>query len=259
MDHLAFDAFAMGIISASSLPLGTLTMAFWRPGERAVAFLMAFGAGALLAALTLDLVGVALAQDQFVPLSIGAVAGGILFVVLNQLVNNQGGFLRKPSTTIFHLRRERDLRTRRILRHIGRLDTFRDLSDREIRDLADVLFRQDYPAGTTLYRQHDPCDRLYIVERGEVELLDPNRDMMPFRRNEDYDAFGRMAFFTGCPHATLARTQTDVSLWVLAREDFERLLVTSPSLEEALVALLSGEEVRTYLQERHGMSPEQIE
>ena len=259
MDHLAFGAFAMGIISASSLPLGTLTIAFWRPGERVVAFLMAFGAGALLAALTLDLVGVALAKHQFIPLSIGAVAGGILFVVLNQLINNQGGFLRKPSTAIFHLRRERHLRTRRILRHIGRLDTFRDLSEREIRDLADVLFRQDYPAGTTLYRQHDPCDRLHIVEHGEVELLDPKRDMMPFRRNVDCDAFGRMAFFTGCPHATLARTRTDVSLWVLAREDFERLLVTSPSLEEALAELLGGEEVRNYLQERHGLSAEQIE
>ena len=109
----------MGIVSASSLPLGTLTTAIWKPGDRAAAFLMAFGAGALLAALTLDLVGVALAQDQFNSMAIGAVAGGILFVVLNQVVNSRGGFLRKSSTAIFHVRRERRLRTRRILRDIG--------------------------------------------------------------------------------------------------------------------------------------------
>jgi CRP-like cAMP-binding protein len=224
-----------------------------------VAFLMAFGAGALLAALTLDLVGVALALGQFDSLAVGMVAGGILFAVLNQLVNNQGGFLRKPSTAIFHIRRERHLRTRRILRHMGHIETFRNLSEREVRDLGDVLFRQEYPAGTTLYRLHDPCDRLYIVEHGEVELLDPDQDMAPFRHNVKNDAFGRMAFFTGSPHATVARTQTDVTVWVLARDDFERLLVTLPSLEDALVELISGEEVRTYLVERQGLKPDQVE
>lgn len=258
MENVALAAFVMGIVSASSLPLGTLTTAIWKPGDRVVAFLMAFGAGALLAALTLDLVGVALAQDQFNSMAIGAVAGGILFVVLNQVVNSRGGFLRKSSTAIFHVRRERRLRTRRILRDIGCIEIFRDLSERENRDLSDVLFRQEYPAGTTLYRLHDPCDRLYIVEQGEVELLDPSRDMAPIRRNVSNDAFGRMAFFTGSPHATLARTRTEVSVWVLARDDFERLLVTSPNLEDALIKLVGGEEVRTYLLERHGLKPERV-
>lgn len=119
MENVAVSAFIMGIVSASSLPLGTLTTAVWKPGERMVAFLMAFGAGALLAALTLDLVGVALARNEFYSLAVGMVAGGALFAVLNQLVNNQGGFLRKSSTAIFHIRRERQLRTRRIVRHWG--------------------------------------------------------------------------------------------------------------------------------------------
>ena len=50
-------AFVLGLVSASSLPLGTLTSSFWRPGDRVIAFLMAFGGGALLAALTIDLAG----------------------------------------------------------------------------------------------------------------------------------------------------------------------------------------------------------
>ena len=259
MEHVAISAFIMGIISASSLPLGTLTTIFWTPGERSVAFLMAFGAGALLAALTLDLVGVALALNQFNSLALGAILGGVLFIALNWLVNLQGGFLRKPSTAIFHVRREQRLRTRRILRHMGRINTFRNLSELETRDLGDVLFRQDYPAETTLYRQYDPSDRLYIVTSGDVELLDPTRDMEAFIHNVDNDAFGRMAFFTGAPHATLARTQTDVSLWVLARDDFERLLVTSPNLVDALIDLIGGDEVHSYLIERHNMEAEQVD
>jgi CRP-like cAMP-binding protein/zinc transporter ZupT len=259
MENVVVSAFIMGIVSASSLPLGTLTTAIWKPGERMVAFLMAFGAGALLAALTLDLVGVALARNEFYSLAVGMLAGGALFAVLNQLVNNQGGFLRKSSTAIFHIRRERQLRTRHIVRHMGHIETFRNLTEREVRDLGDVLFRQEFPAGTTLYRLHDPCDRLYIVERGEVELLDPDKGMAPFRLNEKNDAFGRMAFFTGSPHATVARTRTEVTVWVLARDDFKRLLVTMPSLEDALVDLIGGQEVRTYLLERQGLKPEQVD
>jgi len=45
-----FIAFIIGIVSACSLPLGTITSVFWKPGDRAIAFLMAFGGGALLAA-----------------------------------------------------------------------------------------------------------------------------------------------------------------------------------------------------------------
>ena len=56
--------------------------------ERTVAFLMAFGGGALLAALTLDLVGSALALGHFPALAIGCVLGGLLFIGLNHVVND---------------------------------------------------------------------------------------------------------------------------------------------------------------------------
>jgi len=85
-------AFVMGLVSAASLPLGTLTTAFWQPRDRMLAVLMAFGSGALLAALTIDLVASALELGHFWPLAVGCVLGGILFEVLNQLVNMRGGF-----------------------------------------------------------------------------------------------------------------------------------------------------------------------
>jgi hypothetical protein len=62
---ILLTAFLMGIISASSLPFGALTAAFWHPSDRVTAILMAFGGGALLAALTIDLVASAVAQGHF--------------------------------------------------------------------------------------------------------------------------------------------------------------------------------------------------
>ena len=70
-ESLALQAFVFGLISAASLPLGALVALVWSPRPRIVASLMAFGGGALLAALTLDLVGEALHKGAFY-----ALAGG---------------------------------------------------------------------------------------------------------------------------------------------------------------------------------------
>jgi CRP-like cAMP-binding protein len=256
MSNLTFNAFILGILSACSLPLGTITSAFWKPRERVVAFLMAFGGGALLAALSIDLVGSALEKGEFTSLAAGCIIGGLLFIVLNQIINNQGGFLRKSSTTIYYLQRQRRLRFQRILSQMGHLPVFSDLPKDEVRRLAVSVITREYPKGATLYQMNDPAERLYIVAEGEVELLDPRQNMRPFRVLRKNDAFGRMAFFTGAPHQTVAVAKTDIRVWVLTRQAFDRCLSSSPKLADALQLFLRDEEILHYLQERHGMDPE---
>src|SRR4029077_17994941 len=94
------QAFMFGLISAASLVLGALVALFWIPRPRVTAAMMAFGGGALLAALTLDLVGEAMRKGDFYALAVGCLLGCVLFVVLNQVVTAQGGFLRSVATTI---------------------------------------------------------------------------------------------------------------------------------------------------------------
>ena len=96
-------AFMYGIISACSMPLGSITALLWTPVSRMIAFLTAFGSGALLAALVIDLVGSATKKGHILELVIGSILGSLFFTLVNQLVNNSGGFLRKPSTTLSHL------------------------------------------------------------------------------------------------------------------------------------------------------------
>ena len=62
-------AFWYGLLSASSLPLGALLGLWLRPGSALVSALLAFGAGGLLAALTLELVGPAMEEAGFAPLA----------------------------------------------------------------------------------------------------------------------------------------------------------------------------------------------
>lgn len=61
----AWVAFLIGLLSACSLLLGAGTSFFWNPTDRTISFLMAFGSGALLAALTLDVEATAIDRRYF--------------------------------------------------------------------------------------------------------------------------------------------------------------------------------------------------
>ena len=252
-------AFIIGIVSACSLPLGTITTTFWKPGDRAIAFLMAFGGGALLAALTIDLVGSALEKGHFHILALGCIIGSFLFIGLNHAINDHGGFLRKASTTVYHIRRKGRKRFKLIFSHVRRIDLFNNLPEEEVEELISCFIRQEYPKGTTLYQKSDPCKYLYIIESGKVDLLDPEKDMSPILNLKKNDVFSRMAFFTGCPHATVAVATTNTSIWLIPKKSLEILIRYTPHLAEKLRILLKGGEVTKYLIERQEMSPKSSE
>jgi CRP-like cAMP-binding protein len=252
LESAVATAFLIGLLSALSLPLGTLTSFVWRPQDRVVAGMMAFGGGALLAALTIDLVASALEQGHFNSLAVGCVLGGLLFIGLNQLINDYGGFLRKASTTIYHLRRKDHLRIKRILSRLGRIDIFRELPDREFRMLASSVETRHCPAGSFVYRLGDPADALFVVAEGRVDLLDPLLDMQPAETLEKNDAFGRTALFSGSPHALAAVAREDSTLWVVPKSSLCQLLENSPIFQQVLHRWLRQPEVAEYLRDRHG-------
>ena len=178
-ESIILTAFLLGIVSAVSLPLGTISSALWRPSDRVIAFLMAFGGGALLAALTIDLVASALEKGYFTPLAIGCILGGLLFILLNELVNDYGGFVRKASTTFYYLRKESSRGSIAILMDLREPRVFEGLSMREYRALAKSLVRRHYKQGELIYREGDPAEAMYMIRDGEVELLDTRKDTEP--------------------------------------------------------------------------------
>ena len=58
------NALFAGMVSACSMPLGSLTTLVWTPKNRALAFLMAFGGGALLSASLLSLTSTELPEKE---------------------------------------------------------------------------------------------------------------------------------------------------------------------------------------------------
>ena len=252
------NALFTGMISACSMPLGSLTALIWTPTNRALAFLMAFGGGALLAALVIDLVGSATEKGHILELVIGSIIGSLFFTYINQMVNRSGGFLRKPSTTLAHLTQQERRRFTQSCSRLKRIDLFRDLSPDLRQEIAQFLLVASYPKGRILYRQGDPCESLYIVKKGTVELLDPQTDLSSLRTLSANEIFGQYSLLTGSTHQTVAVAKEDCQLEILPRPDFEQLLETSPELLERTEQTLQQERIKDYLERQHGLSLPEI-
>jgi len=256
-ESIILTAFVIGLISALSLPMGAVTTFFWSPSDRVIAILMAFGGGALLAALTIDLVASAVEKGHFYALAIGAICGGLMFVSLNSIVNDYGGFLRKASTTVYYLRRRQHQWLQRISKHLHRVDLFRVLKNEDYRILAAAIHSIDIKKGSWIYQCGDPSDNLYIIMSGHVDLINPRDQTQPPEHLKKYDVFGWRAIITGSPFSYSALARSKVTLWVLPRRALEILNANSEEARQKVHLMLRSEDILSYLQQDQGLSQQQ--
>ena len=235
----ALSALAFGALSAGSLLLGAWTGIFLKPPPRVTAAVMAFGAGALFAALSLELIGEAVERlhGTFWPVGLGCVAGGLLFVSLDRLVNEAGGFLRKRSTLARRLRADRKKDVRRLLESLAKVPLFASLPPAEVRSLADQVTRVRCSSGTRIIRTGEPGAELYLVESGRLEVSRAGAKLAVLGPG---DMVGEMALLTGETRTADVAALADSVLLTLRKEAFDRLLASNPKLRAA-VEHLSGQ------------------
>lgn len=86
-----------GFVAGSALLIGAAVADFVTLGKRTVAYIMAFGSGVLISALSFDLMADAYRRGGFDSTSIGFVGGAAVYSVLNWLLSKRGAQNRKRS------------------------------------------------------------------------------------------------------------------------------------------------------------------
>jgi ZIP family zinc transporter len=86
-----------GLLSGSALVLGAAAAYLIAMPPRAIAAIMAFGAGVLISALSFDLMDEAYRTGGFVSTGFGFLAGAAVYTAANFVINKQGGKHRKRS------------------------------------------------------------------------------------------------------------------------------------------------------------------
>ena len=250
----ALWASLLGALASVSLPAGALLGVVWKPSTGVTAAMIAFGGGALLAALSLELVAptVMAAVEHgggaveggghggglsgLIALLAGSAIGGILFVVLDQVISAHGGYLRKSATTITYLARRRKQRIERMLSRLAQIEFLRSIPPEHVQMLVEYVRPTTFSPGERIFGEGDRGDRMFFLERGEVALARGGAELKTLGAGE---VLGEIALLTGAPRTAQAVARTHTGALALLKEDFDRIRKASPELEAAMARLAS--------------------
>ena len=113
---------------------------------------------------------------------------------------------------------------------LARVPLFKRLEPQELEKLAEEIDQVNYPAGETIFSEHDRGDALYILEEGRVRIWVYDDDVKPVTLAElkPGDFFGELAVLDRGERSSSATAITDIHLHRLSSDDFQKFLIEHP-------------------------------
>jgi CRP-like cAMP-binding protein len=87
-------------------------------------------------------------------------------------------------------------------------------------------------AGEAIITKGDIGRELYLIQHGEVEVLDDAS--APIKILRDGDVFGEVALLISAPRNANVRAKVPTDLYVLEQSDFSRILRDNPRFADAI-------------------------
>jgi len=234
-------AMMWGCISAVSLPIGAIIGLLTNPRRKVISALMAFGGGALLFALTIELFAHALHKSKehhdiwiILATMVGAILGGLTFEFLNQILNNKGAFLRKASLLKKHVLKIKRGRAKKMIHALSNVKILQLLPAEEVVQLIPHVKTVRFSAGKTIFSQGDPASELYFIVEGSVQVLrGSGPEAKLIAELGEGDTFGEIALISDQPRTATVRAKTDTEVCTIHKLEFEQLIKQSPAVRDA--------------------------
>lgn len=208
----------------------------WRPARSLTAAIMAFGSGTLLSAIAYDITLPAFRSSGFLPLVIGFALGGTLFTVIVTYIDNQGGFIRHPSSSRRFLYHHRQGEASEVLDRIGHIEMLHSLSPAEMQAIIPLLKPLQVEPGTILCLEGAPGNSMFLIVEGEAEIFKGSQRLAALGAGE---MFGEMALLTGEERSATVQAKTSMDLYELDKTDFDAMLTYAPQLSSGLSRILA--------------------
>jgi CRP-like cAMP-binding protein len=246
---VAVMALVWGLVSAVSLPVGAVIGLWSKPSQKVTSSLMAFGGGALLFALTIELFAHSLhlsheANNNRIILSTmaGALLGGLIFELLNQILNSQGAFLRKASLFRRHIQMKKDRNARKMIKSLSTIKFLHLMPPEEMSRLMQLVKTKRYRSGDLIITQGNDGKELFFIVKGRIEVLRDAGDgkgATVVAEMGPGETFGEIALISECKRTADVRAVGDVEVYVLEKSDYESLVKNSLALQDASVEIIT--------------------
>ena len=245
-----FAASLLGLATTSSSLVGAALGLYANLSEKGLACVLGFAAGALISALAIELAFETAqtlhSRGQDVHAAWAFVGGGfalgaLIYYRAALYLEGKGAAIRyRTRFREFAQQRKRE-ETQELIQLLSRCDLLRHLPPQDIQELLPLIREQAAPAGTVLFRKGDPADALYIIARGEVDILDEpdslSHEERHIARLDAGQAFGEMALLHGGERTATARAPVDTQLLAMDKSDFDHLIKFDPQLARAVERL----------------------
>ena len=240
----------LAAIAMSSVVIGAWLGLTFKASDKLIANILAFGSGALVNALAVDLAfgttkhlidqGVSNIRAWAIVAG-GFIAGGLIYYTCNKLVDKFGGSARHKTTARRHaMDRKRD-EAAELLGRLSKNVVFRSLPPSEIDHILPFVREFSAEAGEEIYRiGQEPC-ALYLIDEGKVGIyVEVHHGADADKRiseSHEGDIFGEMALVSHTKRTNTAKAETNIKGMMIEKEDFEHLMEDSPKIREVIARL----------------------
>ncbi len=116
--------------------------------------------------------------------------------------------------------------------YLQMVDIFRDLTEAEIEEIDRATTITTCRRGKILYMPEDTSEVLFLLKQGRVQLyrISPDGKKLVIATIGPGAVFGEMALIGQGMHNTFAEAVEECELYVMSRDDVERLLLTKPKV-----------------------------
>ena len=255
-----FGSLVVGVIATLSLPLGAALGIYLNVSKKFVAIVMAFGAGALIQALAVEL-AFGSAEHLIVTekmswvlgwfwVAFGFVVGGLVYSGANLALDNMGAAMRKAATARNYVKRLRREKATDMLVQLSASDLFRSLPAGDLVKLIHHAETRRLKKGEIVFKGGDISDGVYLIEQGHIEF----EPAFPGGMDGNYGpghCFGEIELLTREPRQESATAQDDVQLLFIPADDFNSVMAQSPILQSAVDELVAVHTHGTFNIEHH--------
>ena len=246
---ILFAAF-LGGLSAVSLPLGSLLGLSWQPSQKVIGSMTAFGGGALIAALAVELVAPTVihyahaggpierseASTHLVKLIIGALMGGVIFLLLNNIINEKGGFLRNTSYTIGFFLKINAEKRKRDLSLLSKSELVRCLPAPLLTKILGQIRERHFKKGEQLFAEGDEGREVFFIAEGNVEITTEQSTVTELKAG---DVVGEIALVIAGKRTATATATAATNALSLSREYFDLCRSESQEFDQVCRELAS--------------------